>query len=125
MPLAFTKTTKTPLTPRVDSLSKLNWSGYFMLTRFGCICALLAEFLLVSSAAADPAPKFSDFGVTNIVKGKPADVDLSSHPKARRYRTQLRVQTAEGANFAGHYRLAKWGSGTGCAEFARSEEHTS
>jgi hypothetical protein len=92
----------------------------FMVIRLGGICALLiVAFLPVGSSwAADRAPSFPDFAVTNFFKGKPAEVDLSSDPKARRFRTQLRLQTAEGANFAGQCRLAKWGCGTGCAEFA-------
>jgi hypothetical protein len=68
--------------------------------------------------AADRAPSFQNFAVTNVFRGKPAEVDLSSHPRARLFRTQLRLQTAEGANFAGHYRLAQWGRGSSCAEFA-------
>jgi len=68
--------------------------------------------------AADPPPRFQDFAVTNIFKGKPAAVDLSSHPEARKYRTQLRRQAAEGPNFSGHYKIAIWGCGTSCAAFA-------
>jgi hypothetical protein len=56
--------------------------------------------------------------VTNIFTGKPAIVDLSSHPKARHYRTELRRQAKEGADFAGHYKFAIWGCGTACEEFA-------
>jgi hypothetical protein len=91
-----------------------------MLIRIVGVCSVMVVvFLPVGSPlAADRAPSFADFAVTNVFKRKPAEVDLSSDPKARRFRTQLRLQTAEGANFAGHYRLAKWGCGTACAEFA-------
>jgi len=30
----------------------------------------------------------------------------------------IRAQAAEGANFAGHYRIATWGCGAGCVQFA-------
>src|SRR6202041_301595 len=45
-------------------------------------------------------------------------LDLSSNPIAKRYRTVLRYQVSEGANFAGHYRVAIWGCGMTCAMFA-------
>lgn len=80
---------------------------------------LIALALVVSKGfSAEGLPGYSDYAVTNIFRGKPAEVDLSSHPKARRYRTMLSFQTAQGANFAGHYTVAMWGCGTECNEFA-------
>lgn len=38
--------------------------------------------------------------------------------KARRYRTILREEAAQPPNFNGHYRLAQWGCGTNCVEWA-------
>jgi hypothetical protein len=75
-------------------------------------------------AGGDKAPRYQDFAVTNVFKGKPAVVDLSSHPDARSYRTQLRRQAAEGPNFAGHYKIAIWGCGTSCQEFAIVDSQT-
>jgi hypothetical protein len=37
---------------------------------------------------------------------------------ARMFRTELRRQAARGPNFAGHYTLALWGCGAGCANGA-------
>src|SRR5260221_1470599 len=37
---------------------------------------------------------------------------------ARRYRTVLRDEATKGPNFNGHYRLAEWGCGTNCVEWA-------
>jgi hypothetical protein len=37
---------------------------------------------------------------------------------ARRYRTVLRLAAAEGPNFNGHYRVARWGCGTNCLDWA-------
>ena len=67
-------------------------------------------------AAFDP-PVFESYPATPT-KDKPHVVDLSSHPRARRYRTMLRTQAQEGANFAGHYTIAGWGCGIACLEFA-------
>jgi hypothetical protein len=70
------------------------------------------------SAEAGQSPRFLDFAVTNVFKGNPAAVDLSTNSQARLYRTQLRRQAAEGPNFAGHYKIAIWGCGSSCAAFA-------
>jgi hypothetical protein len=37
---------------------------------------------------------------------------------ARRYRTVLRDEARKGPNFNGHYRVADWGCGTNCVEWA-------
>jgi hypothetical protein len=59
-------------------------------------------------------PQFSDFSAGKIFTGKPAPVDLSSHPIARMFRTRLRKGSSEGPNFAGHYALVWWGCGNEC-----------
>jgi hypothetical protein len=63
-------------------------------------------------------PKFQDFPVTEIFRGKPKTVDLTSHPKARMYRTRLRQGAKESTDFAGHYVAVEWGCGTGCQQSA-------
>jgi len=68
------------------------------------------------SAAALP-PTFADFPVKTIFKGKPAAPNLST-PNARRFRTQLRLQAPLGPDFAGHFKLARWGCGAGCVSVA-------
>jgi hypothetical protein len=60
------------------------------------------------------APRFEDFAVPVEFKGKPAPVDLSSDPDARRFRTKLREGAKEGPNFAGHYTIVSWHCGTEC-----------
>jgi hypothetical protein len=62
-------------------------------------------------------PYFRDYRVTDIYGGKHARVDLSSHPEARAWRTQLIAATQKGSNFAGHYTIATWGCGTSCVAF--------
>ena len=83
-----------------------------------CSLVILVSALTALTQAADRSPSYEDFAVSNIFKGKPASVDLKSHPEARHFRTELLRQTAEGPNFASHYRLVIWGCGTSCQQFA-------
>jgi hypothetical protein len=48
-----------------------------------------------------------------VFRGRAAKVDLS-RPDNREYRTRLKEAAGQPANFAGHYVLTTWGSGTGC-----------
>ena len=64
------------------------------------------------------APRFEDIPVSEKFRGKPARVDLSSHPRARRFRTVLREGAAEGPNFAGHFTVVTWHCGSDCQEVA-------
>jgi hypothetical protein len=90
------------------------------------VSIILALTAIVAGASAgdEQAPRYQDFAVTNVFKGKPAAVDLSSHPEARSYRTELRRQAAEGPNFARHYKLAIWGCGSSCQQFAIVDSQT-
>lgn len=63
------------------------------------------------------APRFEDYRVP-VYAGKPARPDVRSHPRSRLFRTELREAAAAGPNFAGHYRLASWGCGAGCFQWA-------
>ncbi len=75
--------------------------------------------LIKAADLVDPrAPSFTDFPSKNRDESRHAKLDLSSNPIAKRYRTVLRSEMAEGANFAGHYRVAIWGCGSSCAMFA-------
>jgi hypothetical protein len=94
-----------------------------MRTLFPIIIAVTA-IVVGAFAGPDKAPQYQDFAVTKIFKGKPAAVDLSSHPQARMYRTELRRQAAEGSDFAGHYKIAIWGCGSSCAAFAIVDSQT-
>lgn len=64
------------------------------------------------------APRFEQYPVKPSPPTSPANLDLRSNPVARRYRTVIRQQMKEGPNLAGHYRVAIWGCGTSCAQFA-------
>jgi hypothetical protein len=80
--------------------------------RGGVLVALLMSAVCVTVFGAAP-PRFEDYPVTDIFKGTPAAPTLST-AQARRFRTQLRMNAAQGPDFAGHFKLARWGCGAGC-----------
>jgi hypothetical protein len=59
-------------------------------------------------------PRFEQYSVSKTFSGKPAAVNLRSHPKARLFRTALKLGSEKGPNFAGHYTVATWGCGSDC-----------
>ena len=81
-------------------------------------------FLPVGSLSEQkPMPRFQDFRVSQIFKGKTASVKLSS-PQARMFRTMLSVNAKGGVNFAGHYIVATWGCGSDCHSLAIIDART-
>ncbi|HEX8128299.1 MAG TPA: hypothetical protein VF527_04295 [Pyrinomonadaceae bacterium] len=68
-------------------------------------------------ATTGESPRFSDYPVKEIYKGRIAPVVLDSK-RARRFRSRLREDSRAGVNFAGHYTVVFWGCGTGCAQVA-------
>ncbi len=56
---------------------------------------------------------YSDYPAAQDFHGTPVAPDLST-PEARRFRTVLRSQAAQGPNCAGHFTLALWGCGSVC-----------
>jgi hypothetical protein len=68
-------------------------------------------------------PRFEDYPVREVYKGRPARVRLDSL-KARMFRTMLREGARTGPNFAGHYTFVLWGCGTGCAQTAVVDART-
>jgi hypothetical protein len=74
-----------------------------------------AVFLVsVTLAASD---EFSSHPAAHRLAHSPATPIVKSG-KARRYRSVLRAEAREGANFNGHFRVASWGCGTNCIEWA-------
>jgi hypothetical protein len=67
-----------------------------------------------ASAQRKSTPSFREFPVTKGFTGKPARVNLRSHPHARMFRTMLKDTAKMDANFAGHYAVNYWGCGTEC-----------
>ena len=73
--------------------------------------------LLLFVLAASMPPEFARFRAEASLTKPPAKPDVRSG-RARRYRTVLREAAVEGANFNGHYKVARWGCGTNCIEWA-------
>jgi hypothetical protein len=77
--------------------------------------SLIFAWMVATAFAQDkPLPKFEDFKVGEVFKGKPAQPILTT-PYQRRFQTRIRNAAASGPNFGGHYAIAEWGCGTGCA----------
>ena len=79
------------------------------------VTLLCSSMLLASHSIAAELPRFTDFPAQCYTINRPARVNLSSNPLARRYRTRLRLGAATGPNFAGHYTVVEWGCGSACA----------
>jgi hypothetical protein len=69
------------------------------------------------------APRFEQYPAASYT-GRNAAPDLRTEPRSRRYRTVLNEWSKEAPNFAGHYILATWGCGTGCAQIAIIDART-
>jgi hypothetical protein len=70
-------------------------------------------------AAACPSPSFDRYPAPAArAPRKPATSPRLTSKEARLYRTVIRDAFTQPANFAGHYRVAIWGCGTDCRNFA-------
>jgi hypothetical protein len=81
---------------------------------------LLAAIALNAALAHSPRTvpaEFAKHPAESRLRGKSHALLLDTAEK-RRFRTMLRTESAEGANFNGHYRVASWGCGTNCIEWA-------
>src|SRR5580704_13828208 len=89
-----------------------------MLQIVGVFCFLLLPCAnLLAAGSTDPLPRFEDFGVSEIYRGKLAPAETTSH-FAHQYRTVIQQGARQGPNFSGHYTVVIWGCGASCAEFA-------
>jgi len=80
--------------------------------------ALIAFLASLIYAQKSSLPDFKQYPA-DVYAGKPAPLNLRSHPLARTYRTRIREQLhEEGINFAGHYTIAVMGCGAGCSIMA-------
>ena len=62
------------------------------------------------------ALKFADYAEERGFIGKPAAPLLASK-RQRTFRSVIRQAVAKGPNFSGHFTVATWGCGAGCASF--------
>jgi hypothetical protein len=77
---------------------------------------LLAILILIPQKGNHP--RFEDYNVPKSFKGRPARVNLSSHPLAKRFRSVLNQGEARGPNFADQFTIVRWGCGSNCIMFA-------
>jgi hypothetical protein len=77
-------------------------------------CCLLPQG--ICSQAEKPRPKFSDYRVKEIYRGKPAPPVLNEDQRV--FRTMIRHGAKSSVTFAGHYTVPRWGCGTDCNGFA-------
>src|SRR5229473_7486731 len=77
-------------------------------------CCLLPQG--ICSQAEKPRPKFSDYRVKEIYRGKPAPPVLNEDQRV--FRTMIRPGAKSSVTFAGHYTVPRWGCGTDCNGFA-------
>ncbi len=92
-----------------------------------CTFMLAAGFSapVSSYAAGCKAPSFADYpAVPESTKQQPAARPSLTTAKSRLFRTAIRQDFAEKANFAGHYRVTTWGCGTDCRDFAIADKNT-
>jgi hypothetical protein len=82
----------------------------------GALVLAVATVAPTGDGAAEPA--FKDYPVIGPRAVARPRVDLSSHPRAKRFKTMLTQAARGGPNFAGHFRIVEWGCGSGCAEVA-------
>jgi hypothetical protein len=68
------------------------------------------------SETETPRPKFGDFAVTEIYRGKPAEPKITKDFSL--FRTMIRHGAESQVQFAGHYTVPSWGCGMGCTGFA-------
>ncbi|HMV51446.1 MAG TPA: hypothetical protein PLD20_04955 [Blastocatellia bacterium] len=68
-------------------------------------------------------PSFKGYSVAEIYKGRPASARPSG-PRAKMFRTMIKLGAEEGPNFAGHYTIVTWGCGSGCRGVAFVDART-
>lgn len=97
--------------------------------RMSAPALLCVPLLAVAPRASDAqasarrrAPRFEDYPVREVYKGRNAPVRLTRDD--RLFRTRLRDAARQRPNFAGHYVVAYWGCGTECVAGAAVDVKT-
>ncbi|MBN3816073.1 hypothetical protein G3N57_05360 [Paraburkholderia sp. Se-20369] len=87
--------------------------------------AIPAAPLAAAPAPACASPSFDQYPAraARAPQSRPDAPRLGSK-EARLYRTVIRSEFTQPANFAGHYRVAVWGCGTDCRNFAIVDKYT-
>ena len=117
------------MTRRFNLPARAAWSGALVLFALAVSAtAAVPQKRTAARVATRPAtksesPRFEDYPVKEIYRGRVAPVILDTH-RARMFRTRLREDSRTGTNFAGHYTVVFWGCGTGCAQLAVVDART-
>ncbi|HEV8590494.1 MAG TPA: hypothetical protein VGQ55_00205, partial [Pyrinomonadaceae bacterium] len=77
------------------------------------VLLLTAMTLSMAASAQGKLPKFNAYPAT-VEKARAKKIDFRRSPGAGSFRTRLSESLREGTDFAGHYKIAGWGCGTGC-----------
>lgn len=90
-----------------------------MSSKHAIIVVILAISVLRVAGGSD-IPKFSDFSVHQVFKGKPVEPQFrpgeDDYPNGvGHFRDGVAFDAERGPNFAGHYTLARWTCGSGCS----------
>lgn len=81
------------------------------------ITLLLILSFLSALTYAGTVPRFEDFPVQESSSPQLVGPNMAP-PQAHRYRTLLREAAKDKPNFSGHFTIAIWGCGSGCASWA-------
>jgi hypothetical protein len=92
------------------------------LPRWALVTLLVAVFTRLGAPGEALPPyaslhRFEDFAVPNEAVKSPAIPRIEGR-EAKLYRTQIRRAARKPPDFAGHFRVARWGCGTCCQQFA-------
>ncbi|WP_431819368.1 hypothetical protein [Burkholderia sp. F1] len=101
--------------------------AYRLLLTAGAFAVLAAPAapLAAAPAPACPSPSFDRYPARAVrAPHVLPDAPRLRSKEARLYRTVIRDEFTEPANFAGHYRVVVWGCGTDCRNFAIVDKYT-
>jgi hypothetical protein len=68
-------------------------------------------------------PEFRGYSVSETFTGKPA-LPILTTARQRSYRTTILEDAQNDPNFAGHYRIIRWGCGSSCVCFALADSQS-
>ncbi len=83
--------------------------------RFVILLTCYLLFQVVPAQVEKPRPKFSDYPVKEIYRGRPARPIITT--EFRSFRTRIREGANSEVDFAGHYTIPRWGCGAFCNAF--------
>lgn len=116
-----------PTEPRTCNDDRVTRAYRFLLTAgaFAALAASAGAATPAAPASACPSPSFDRYPARAVRAPRALpDAPRLRSKEARLYRTVIRGKFTEPANFAGHYRVAVWGCGTDCRNFAILDKYT-